>query len=169
MVFDNDERFPSDTNPTTDTDLTSGEGRTSDTNPTTLAQISTVAGSVLSLIHGGTGAGKIEVPKPFSEPICLIPETRVAGTAHVEDIDEIAEDLEEGVHLRFERDATNRYDRWAIRVYDGKDRRMGFVAADVNEIPARLMDAGKRVFGKVTDVKLLGSWYKIEMAVYLDD
>ncbi|MBP3894663.1 MAG: HIRAN domain-containing protein [Atopobiaceae bacterium] len=134
-----------------------------------LAPISaTSAGAIIAAMHQGNG-GMHEVPKPFAQPICLIPETRVAGTSHIKDIDELAQSLREGDRLRLERDSRNPYDHWCIKVLDGEGRRVGFVAADVNEIPARLMDGGKRLYAQVTGVERLGSWWKIGVGVWLDD
>ena len=125
------------------------------------------AGGVLALIHGGGNLP--EVPKPFAQPILLLQDTRVAGTTHVADIDELVEGLAEGDRLGLQRDSANPYDSFAIRVLDPRGRRLGFVPADRNEVPARLMDGGKRLYATVTRVELLGSWWKIGMAVYLDD
>ncbi len=126
------------------------------------------AGALLVAMHQGSGSA-LDVPKPFSQPICLIPETRIAGTTHVEGIDELAERLTKGARLELVRDAENRYDRWAIKVRNDKGERLGFVSADINEIPARLMDGGKRLFAEVTDIELRGSWWKIGIRVWLDD
>jgi len=133
-----------------------------------LAEIApTSAGMLLAAMHEGKGA--LGVPKPFSQPICLAPATRVAGTTHVDNIDEFAQSLAEGDRLRLERDPHNRYDRWAIRVVDAHNRRLGFVPADINEVPARLMDGGKRIYAEVTEVELVGGWCRIGMGVWLDD
>jgi hypothetical protein len=118
-------------------------------------------------MHGDGGA--LSVPKPFSQPICLVPDTRVAGTSHVEDIDRLAGLLSEGDRLRLERDVDNRYDRWSIRVVSDEGRKLGYVCADVNEIPARLMDGGKRLFAQVSSVERRGSWWRIAIGVWLDD
>ena len=126
------------------------------------------AGAIIAAMHGGGAAG-LEVPKPFSQPICLVPQTRVAGTMHVTGIDELAGKLSEGDRLRLERDPGNTRDRWAIRVFDGEGNRLGFVPADINEILARLMDGGKRLYAEVADVELRGSWWRIGMGVWLDD
>lgn len=126
------------------------------------------AGAIISAMHGN-GGGAPSVPKPFSEPICLVPTTRVAGTTHVEGIDELAGTLTKGDRLRLERDADNKYNEWSIRVLDGDGHHLGFVSVDVNEIPARLMDGGKRLYGEVTSVELVGKWWKIGMGVWLDD
>ena len=126
------------------------------------------AGAIIAAMHG-EGAAGLEVPKPFSQPICLVPQTRVAGTMHVVGIDELAGKLSEGDRLRLERDPGNTRDRWAIRVFDGADNRLGFVPADINEILARLMDGGKRLYAEVVEVELRGSWWRIGMGVWLDD
>lgn len=134
-----------------------------------LAQIgASSAGAIIAAMHAGEGSA-LDVPKPFAQPICLIPQTRVAGTSHVDDIDELAAALHEGDRLRLQRDASNGYDRWAIKVFDRAGRRLGFVSADVNEIPARLMDGGKRLYAQVTDVSQRGGWWRIEMGVWMDD
>lgn len=130
--------------------------------------ITSDAGAIIASMHGGGGAG-LEVPKPFSQPICLVPKTRVAGTTHVTGIAELAGRLSEGDRLRLERDSGNGRDRWAIRVFDGLGNRLGFVSTDINEIPARLMDGGKRLYAEVTGVERRGSWWKIGMGVWLDD
>lgn len=132
-----------------------------------LADTST-AGTLMAALHQGEG-GVLDVPKPFSQPICLVPNTRVAGTSRIAGIEELAKQLAEGDRLRLERDASNRYDDWCIRVLDGRGNRLGFVSADINEIPARLMDGGKQLFARVTEVLLVGSWWRIGMEVWLDD
>jgi len=126
------------------------------------------AGAIIAAMHQ-EGGGGLDVPKPFSNPICLVPETRVAGTTHVQGIEELARGLSEGDRLRLERDPANRHDPWSIRVLDGRGRRLGFVCADVSEIPARLMDGGKRLFAEVGEVRLVGSWWRIGIGVWLDD
>lgn len=126
------------------------------------------AGAIIQAMHGG-GQGGIEIPKPFSQPICLVPDTRIAGTTHVADIEELASKIMEGERLRLVRDKDNKYDEWCIKVCTKEGKRLGFVPADINEIPARLMDGGKALFGEVTHIEKVGSWWKIGMGVWLDD
>ncbi len=108
----------------------------------------------------------IEIPKPFSQPICLVPDTRIAGTTHIDDIDELAPKLSVGERLALVREKDNRYDEWCIRVNTSAGGRLGFVPADINEIPARLMDGGKAFYAEVNKV---GGWWKMGMGVWLDD
>lgn len=133
------------------------------------------AGSALATIGAGSiiaaasaAGAPLSVPVPFQSRIVLIEDTRVAGTTHVRGIDEIAESLNVGADLRFERDPGNLADTWAIKVYTG-DVRIGFVPADCNEIIARLMDGGKAVSGKLIGKEKLGTWNKLRMEVSLDD
>lgn len=129
---------------------------------------SDTAGVILVAMHGGEGTS-IELPKPYGNRICLIPDTRIAGTTHVPGIERLIEALHEGDELRLERDPSNHYDRWAIRVLNSQGTKLGFIPADQNEVVARLMDGGKRIIAKVTGVELIDRWYKIGIEVWLDD
>lgn len=111
----------------------------------------------------------IEIPKPFSQPICLVPNTRIAGATHVDDIDEQAPMLSVGERLALVRETGSRYDEWCIRVDTLAGGRLGFVPADINEIPARLMDGGKALYAEVNKVEKVGGWLKMGMGVWLDD
>ena len=126
------------------------------------------AGGLLAAMHGNGPAG-VEVPTPYAQRICLLPDVRVAGTSHIDGIGELASQLHEGDGLRLERDTKNRFDHWAIRVLDARGRRLGFLPADNNEIIARLMDGGKRIVGEVLSVEDVSGWARIGMAVWLDD
>ncbi len=154
------------------TDATTGRGAQkgvgASATATGLSVLGSQAGSVLSLIHGDGGAA-LGVPKPLSQPIVMVPKTRVAGTTHVPGIHAAAKGLCVGDELRFEREPGNGADEWAIKVFSPTGERLGYVSADVNEIPARLMDGGKRAFGRVTGVGEVGAWVRIGMEVLLDD
>jgi len=128
------------------------------------------AGTMLGLLHGGgAGVGNIAVPAPFSRTIMLIPETRVAGTTHVLGIDRLSEELRVGERLTLERDAHNAYDDFAIKVLTAGGERLGFLACDCNQIPARLMDAGKVLFATVEAHERRGNWHKISVSVHMED
>ena len=132
------------------------------------------AGALATLIKGGiitfdpTAATGLGVKPPYDEPIVLYEDLRVAGTTHVEGIDGLVAGLSVGSELRFVREPDNLHDQWAIKVYAGENR-LGYVPADSNEVLARLLDGGKRVYGKVCATEKIGEWNKIIMEVYLDD
>ena len=118
-----------------------------------------------SALEGGPG---LSIPMPFANRIVLLEDAHVAGTTFVKDIASIAEQPEVGQELVLERDTNNTQDAWAIRVL-AHGKQIGYVPADRNEVPARLMDGGKKLGATVTDKELLGNWHKIHMEVYLDD
>ena len=126
------------------------------------------AAGMLAMLHGAAPAD-MDVPKPFGEPILLVEQTRVSTRGESVYGFDGAVVPEEGETLRFVRDPSNLHDRWSIRVEDGDGHKVGYVGADVNQILARLMDAGKHVYGKVVDAVSSGNWHRVEMAVYLDD
>ncbi len=125
-------------------------------------------GSMLQTLAHADELG-IKISAAFSEPICLADDVTVAGTTHVRGIDGIACELTEGDRLAFVRDPDNRYDSNAIEVHAPGGARMGFVPCDLNPIPARLMDAGKLLYGEVTGVELRHTWWRIQMRVLMED
>ncbi len=142
-------------------------GATPDTAAAGLALIASMLGGALSLF-GQFGEGAPLAP-PFLQSICLSEDMLVAGTTHAKEIEEVVADLREGTRLRFERAVGNPHDKWAVEVFDSQGRRMGFLPADSNEMIARLMDAGKCIYGKHTYASKRGAWNRIHMEVYLDD
>lgn len=112
--------------------------------------------------------GNIELGKPFQREIFLI-DTHVAGTTYVEDIDAIEENIVKGTKLNFFREKDNKYDELAIIIKDEKGNKIGYVPKDKNEVLARLMDAGKLIYGIVEDKEYIDNWLKIDISIYLKD
>ncbi|WP_251159123.1 HIRAN domain-containing protein [Caniella muris] len=132
----------------------------------------TSAGLATILSHGGSlgtlGGASLSIPMPFESKIVLYESMRIAGTAHVEAIDELVASMPEDATVSLIREPDNLADQWAIRVeYGGK--RLGFVPADRNEVLARLMDGGKTLRGEVLDREKVGRWWKLHMEVSLVD
>lgn len=134
----------------------------------------------LSLAGGGTGGSMLQtlahahelgisVPSAFSEPICLAEDVVVAGTTHVAGIDDIACGLAQGDRLSFVREPRNLHDANAIEVNAPGGERVGYVPCELNPIPARLMDAGKLLYGEVTGIELRHAWWRIRMRVLMED
>jgi hypothetical protein len=122
-------------------------------------------GGLISIIGG---KGCLELGKPFSKEIFLI-DTHIAGTTYVDNIDQISDNLVKGTRLNFFREPDNKYDKLAIVIKDDEGNKVGYVPRKNNEIIARLMDAGKLIYGIVEDKEQLGTWLKIEMQIYLKD
>ena len=124
------------------------------------------SGGLVSLLHSTNG--EIVIPKPFEQEIFLF-STYVAGTTHVENIDALEQDLDKGVRLDFFREPNNKYDSRAIVIKTQGGEKIGYVPKQDNVIFARLMDAGKLLFGKIESKEKKGSWLKINIKVYLQE
>jgi hypothetical protein len=105
---------------------------------------------------------------PFITEIQLM-ECYIAGTTFREDIGEIEPELQKDDLLVFKREPDNEYDKLAIAVYDKEERRIGYIPQRKNEILARLMDAGKIVFGKIKNKKWQDRWLNINIRIYMRD
>lgn len=126
-----------------------------------------IAGSTLQLLNqAGLDLG---VGKPFSEPIRLIDRARVAGASRIANISALTADLLPGDHLPMRREPLNAYDHRAILITTPKGDTLGYLPVDVNDIPSRLMDAGKELYAQVISVSRRGSYTFIEVEVYLND
>ena len=137
---------------------------------------------LISLLNSGDG---VALPLPFEQDIFLYG-TEVAGTSYRENIEELFEVLEEGDLVTLIREPENPYDEYAIRLdldaddipgYDpaatdlnDRGRMLGYVPRAYNRIIARLMDAGKLLYGRVRHKELVnGSYHKIVVKIYMRD
>ena len=112
--------------------------------------------------------GEDGVPMPFVKEIFLM-NCHVAGTSYTKDIDKIEQDLNLNDILILQRDPKNPYDELAILVLDEKGRKLGFVPKHKNEVIARLMDAGKLIFGKIEEKQYINSWLEIKLRLFMRD
>ena len=121
---------------------------------------------LLSLLHGKNG--EVSMPKPFERDIFLF-DTYVAGTSHVEGIEELEPHLQIGDRLAFFREPENPYDAQAIVIKTTDSVKIGYVPRQDNVIFARLMDAGKLLFGKITEKEKKGKWVRISIDIFLHE
>lgn len=112
--------------------------------------------------------GEIEIPKPFERDIFLF-DTFIAGTTHIEGMEELEPFINIGDKLDFFREPDNPYDKEAIVIKNKNGVKVGYVPKADNVIFSRLMDAGKLLFGKIEEKEMKGSWLKINIKVYLKD
>lgn len=124
------------------------------------------AGGLMGLLHGSNG--ELTIPKPFEKDIFLF-DTYVAGTNHIEGIEELEPHLNVDDRLAFFREPDNRYDTQAIVIKTVDGVKIGYVPKQDNVIFARLMDAGKLLFGRITSKEKKGSWVKIYIKVFLHE
>ena len=125
------------------------------------------------------------MPVPYERDIFLLG-TFAAGADFREHIDQIYDLLEEGDPVTMIREPENPYDEYAIRLEvahrgdpgpDLPDRLSGYEGAHIGYIPrgtvnkifARLMDAGKLLYGVVRAKEEGGNYHRIVVKVYLKD
>ena len=110
----------------------------------------------------------LDLPKPFERDIYLF-DTYVAGTTHIDDIENIGIKIKEEDRLVFYREPENPHDPQAIRIETLGKEKIGYVPRQDNIIFSRLMDAGKVLFAKVIEKEMRGSWLKIKIKTYLHE
>lgn len=128
--------------------------------------IKTEGGGLSSLLHGKGGG--LSIPKPFERDIFLF-DTFIAGTTHIEGIEELVPFLDIGSKLEFYREPNNPFDPNAIVIKNADGVKIGYVPKADNIVFSRLMDAGKLLFGKITSKETKGKWIKIQIGIYLHE
>ena len=125
----------------------------------------TEGGSLVNLFHNNEGG---MVPLPFERDIFLF-DTHVAGTSHVDGIGDLVPYLKSEDRLSFFREPDNPHDKEAIVVKTDAGVKIGYIPRKDNVVFARLMDAGKMLFGKIISVEMQGTWVKIEIGIWLHE
>lgn len=123
---------------------------------------------IIDILHNQNSGNVPSIPMPFERDIFLF-DTYVAGTSYVEGIEELEPTLEEGTYLEFKREPQNEHDRHAIRIQNKDGQKLGYVPRKDNVVFARLMDAGKLLFGRITHKEWKEEWLKIDIKVYLHE
>ena len=124
------------------------------------------AAGLVGLLHGKGGG--LALPKPFEHEIHLF-DTHVAGTTHVAGIEDLEPFLKAGDKLDFFREPHNAHDERAIVIKTASGVKIGYVPRRDNVVFSRLMDAGKKLFGRVTAKEWQGEWLKISIKIYLQE
>ena len=113
--------------------------------------------------------GSVEsLPMPFKHEVFL-KECHVAGTLHVDDVLYKTKTVNVGTRLALKRDVGNERDPLAICVETQEGDRVGWIPQKYNDVLARLMDAGKRLFAKVSSKSLEDHWLNLRIEIYLED
>ena len=116
----------------------------------------------------GQGIGSLAIPKPFERDIFLF-DTIVAGTSYIDGIEELEPYLNIGDKLDFFREPSNRFDEMAILIKNAHGIKIGYVPRRDNVVFSRLMDAGKLLFGKISQKEWCDRWLKISIKIYLHE
>jgi hypothetical protein len=125
-----------------------------------------IPADIIKVMKGAFGGDGL--PMPFVKEIFLI-SCHIAGTSYSKDIDKIEKELHLNDILLLRRDPKNPHDELAILVLDEKGRKLGYVPQAQNEVIARLMDAGKLIFGKIEEKQYKNSWLKINIRLFMRD
>jgi len=104
---------------------------------------------------------------PFAREIMLI-DCHIAGTSH-RDVKIIEPTLQSGALLPLKREPENPRDALAIMIFDESGHHLGYVPRAKNEAIARLMDAGKLLFGRLESKAWHGEWLQVEARIFLRD
>ncbi len=107
-----------------------------------------------------------DIIKPLIKEIHLF-DSYIAGTTHLED-KSVIEKVQVGDMLSLQRE-DNKFDSNAVMVLNAEGKKMGYVPEKDNIIFARLMDAGKLLKAKVSDILMKGSFKQISIGIYLVD
>lgn len=108
------------------------------------------------------------VPLPFQRDIFLF-DTYVAGTSFIKALKDGTISLSEGEEVSFFREPENRYDANAIVIKTAAGVKIGYVPRADNAVFSRLMDAGKLLFGKISESEIKKGYPQIGLAIYLRD
>ncbi len=127
--------------------------------------LATIDPALLALMHGSFG--KNGALMPFAREIMLV-ECHIAGTSH-RDVKSVEPELLPGVLLPLKREPGNPHDTLAIMIYDEQGHHLGYVPRAKNEALARLMDAGKLLFGRLESKTWQGEWLQVEVRIFMRD
>ena len=90
--------------------------------------------------------GSLSLPKPFRRDIFLF-DPLIAGTTHIEDIEELASHLNIDDKLDFFREPNNPQDSKAVLIKNSNGIKIGYMPKSDNAAFSCLMDAWKLLFG----------------------
>ena len=122
-----------------------------------------VSGSALSTVmHSGPG-----VLSPFMKEIYLTRQI-IVGLRYQGGAKELLKDLKPGEKVSFLREPDNRFDRKAIMAVDEDGRKLGYIPRTQNDILASLMDAGKVIYGIVTDRQMVSRTGQTPGSIWVD-
>nr|WP_297708221.1 HIRAN domain-containing protein [uncultured Butyrivibrio sp.] len=107
-----------------------------------------------------------DIIKPLIKEIHLF-DSYIAGTTHLED-SSVLENIKVGDVLTLQREE-NKFDNNAILILNEDKKKLGYVPEKDNIVFARLMDAGKLLKAKITQINQKGSFKQISVGIYLVD
>lgn len=104
--------------------------------------------------------------KPLTKEIHLL-DSFISGTTHLPD-PSVLEDIKTGDKLTLVREA-NPFDNNAVLIRTEDRKKLGYIPQKDNIVFARLMDAGKLLTAKITEIEKRNRFYQIRIGIYLVD
>ncbi len=129
-------------------------GDTKAANDDMLPQSSAFGGGLASVLHSGFG-----ITSPFTREIYL-GEQVIVGMRFQGGSDQLVATLKPGCKVTFMREPENRFDSKAIMALDEQGRKLGYIPRHDNTVLAALMDAGKYLYGTMTQKSFNMDYYR---------
>lgn len=109
------------------------------------------------------------LPMPFESEIFLL-KVKIAGLIYYE-ASQVKNELKNKDKLILKREPNNKYDKLAIEVYYNKNIKLGYVPRNKNEVIARLMDAGKIIYGLINSFNSneYNDYLEIDMDIFMKE
>ena len=104
---------------------------------------------------------------PFARELIVL-ECQVAGTSY-QDLEAIEPQLNTNDRFLLIRESENEHDNFAVAIYTSRREKLGYLPRSKNETIARLLDAGKMIFGILRTKEWVDEWLKLELVVWLVD
>jgi hypothetical protein len=104
---------------------------------------------------------------PFARELIVL-ECHIAGTSY-QNLEEIEPQLNLNDRFLLVRETDNKHDKFAVAIYTSNREKLGYLPRTKNETIARLLDAGKMIFGILRSKKWMDDWLKLELVVWLVD
>lgn len=110
--------------------------------------------------------GLSQIIQPLTREIYLF-DSFVAGTTHLQD-KEVLSQIMVGDKLALQRE-NSKFDNNAIIMLTKEEKKLGYIPEKDNVVFARLMDAGKLLTAKITDIQKRGSFTQVRIGIYMVD
>ncbi len=118
------------------------------------------------LVNAVSEHGVGDLLKPMIREIELF-DSYLAGTSHLEDPSVLTRIKPEDKLILQRED--NMFDKKAIMILTENKEKLGYVPEKDNVVFSRLMDAGKLLSARITDIKQKGNYTQIGIKIYLID
>ncbi len=118
------------------------------------------------LVNAVSEHGVGDLIKPLTREIELF-DSYVAGTSHLEDPSVLTRIKPEDKLILQRED--NQFDKKAILILTENKEKLGYVPEKDNVVFSRLMDAGKLLSARITQITQKGSYTQIKIKIYLID